>query len=76
MTRAKPIEVSCHSGYRADEYPVRFVLDGHFIQVVEVLNRWRSPEFRYFKVRGEDERVYLLRQEPCRDTWDLPELMG
>ena len=65
------LKVECRAGYRADETPVRFVLDGQHRVVVEVCDRWYDPEADYFKVRAEDDCLYLLRHEHRTDAWSL-----
>jgi hypothetical protein len=39
--------------------------------VVDVLDRWLSPEHRYFKLRGDDGGIYILRHDVARGQWDL-----
>jgi hypothetical protein len=39
--------------------------------VAEVLDRWLSPEYRYFKCLGADGGTYILRQDVQGDRWEL-----
>jgi hypothetical protein len=55
------VRVECHSGYKADERPVRFFLGERAYQVLEVQDRWYGPESSYFKVRADDGNFYILR---------------
>ena len=48
------VRVECYSGYKAEERPVRFRLDGQDHMVEEVLDQWHSPDASYFKVRSDD----------------------
>ncbi len=57
------ISVVCHAGYRYDEHPCRFRLGGRWFEVRKIIDRWLSPERRYFKVRADDDGVYIL----CHD---------
>jgi hypothetical protein len=41
------------------------------IVVQEVLDRWLAPDHRYFKVRGSDGDLYILRHDPRADRWAL-----
>ena len=41
------------------------------VAVTEVIDRWLDPEHRYFKVRGEDGGIYLIRQDTRSDRWEL-----
>ena len=65
------LSVECHAGYRADEEPRRFRLGERSVEVVEVLDRWLDPAHRYFKLRGDDGAVYILRQDTTTDRWEL-----
>ena len=69
-------EVECHAGHKADEHPTRFLgLDG-WVDVVEVVDQWyqgaRNPEYPiadYFRVRGNDGDVCLLKHDREADRW-------
>ncbi len=67
------VEVECYSGYKRDERPVRFSLKGRVFEVVEILDRWYGPEDDYFKVRADDNKIYILRRTPGEhsDLWTL-----
>jgi hypothetical protein len=65
------IRVDCHAGYRGEETPRRFFLGSREVDVVEVLDRWLSPDHRYFKVLGGDGDVYILRHDMLADRWEL-----
>jgi len=65
------IMVECHAGYRGDETPVRFYLGKRCIEVTEVLDRWLDPAYRYFKLRGDDDGIYILRHSTRDDVWEL-----
>ena len=57
------LQVDCHSGQRAAQRPVRFRLDEHEYLVEEVIDQWHGPSDRYFKVRADDDNLYVLRRE-------------
>lgn len=65
------IRVECHSGYRADERPLRFELRGRLFEVSEVEDRWYSPGAIYFRVKAEDGDFYILRHDEGMDVWTL-----
>ncbi|MGQ9859617.1 MAG: hypothetical protein ACUVS3_13160 [Thermodesulfobacteriota bacterium] len=65
------IRVQCYSGYKADERPVRLYLGESSLEVKEVLDRWYGEDHDYFKVRADDQEVYLLRHSRADDTWEL-----
>ena len=65
------LRVECYAGHRAEEEPRRFFIGEREIRVSEVLDRWLDPDHRYFKVRGDDGGIYLLRHHSARDRWEL-----
>lgn len=67
------VRVECYSGYKAEERPVRFQLDGHDHIVEEVTDQWHSPDATYFKVRADDGNTYVLRHvlSPQQGLWTL-----
>jgi hypothetical protein len=65
------VNVECYAGYRGEETPRRIDLDGYRVEVVEVVDRCLGPDHRYFKVRGDDGAVYLLRHDERADRWEL-----
>jgi hypothetical protein len=51
--------------------PKRFRFDGRHVEVIENLDRWFGPDYAYFKVRGNDGNLYILRLDEARDAWEL-----
>ena len=65
------LRVQCHSGYRADERPVRFTLRGREFQVNDIDGEWYTPEAKYFRVVAQDRNFYVLRHDEVQDSWTL-----
>ena len=65
------VMVESYSGHRADERPLRFVLNGRSHEVREVEDRWYSPESIYFRVAASDGNRYVLRHDETMDFWSL-----
>ena len=65
------IRVECYAGHRGEEEPRRFWLGERSVAVTEILDRWLSPDHRYFKVRGDDGGSYILRHDTLADRWEL-----
>ena len=67
------LEVESYSGRKADERPVRFSLEGHPYLVEEILDQWYGPQDSFYKVRADDNNVYILRHETStpEGTWHL-----
>ncbi|MEW6519123.1 MAG: hypothetical protein AB1461_06885 [Thermodesulfobacteriota bacterium] len=65
------IRVECYAGYRGEETPRRFFLHDRQIEVVEIIDRWLAPDHRYFKLRGNDGALYIIRKDVVQDNWQL-----
>jgi hypothetical protein len=65
------LRVECYAGYRGEESPRRFSIGGRNIEVVEIVDRWLAPDHRYFKLRGDDDAIYILRHDMESGVWDL-----
>ena len=65
------ILVECYAGHRGEETPSSFRLGKRKVEVREVIDRWLAPDDRYFKVRGDDGSVYILRHDVTSDRWEL-----
>ena len=65
------IRVECYAGHRGEETPHRFFLGERRVNVVEILDRWLAPDHRYFKVRGDDGSLYILRHDVASERWEL-----
>lgn len=65
------IVVKCYSGYRADETPRSIQFDTLEVAVKEIQDQWIGPDHRYFKILGEDEAVYIIRQDTVSLDWEL-----
>ncbi|MBU4263521.1 MAG: hypothetical protein KKC76_16810 [Proteobacteria bacterium] len=65
------IKVQCYAGYCGEETPRRFFLHDRQIEVVEVIDRWLAPDNRYFKLRGDDGALYIIRNDVAHGVWQL-----
>jgi hypothetical protein len=53
------------------ELPLAFHFNGRRVEVVNVIDQWFGPDYRYCKLKGDDGAVYILRVvEHCSD-WQL-----
>src|SRR6516162_6742142 len=41
------------------------------IDIIETMDQWYGPGYRYVKVRGRDSSVYILLFDETRDQWEL-----
>lgn len=65
------LRVSSYAGYRSEQEPISFQLGTKVVQVTEVIDRWLAPTHRYFKIRGEDQAIYILRHDTEQDRWEM-----
>lgn len=71
MSARSRLKVECHTGYRGEEAPLRFSLGLRTVEVTEVVDRWLAPSHRYYKLRGDDGGIYILRHAVDEGYWDL-----
>lgn len=67
------VRVECYAGHRDSERPARFLVENHSYFVSEVLDQWYGPEHLFFKVRADDDNVYILRHDTSvpDGQWEL-----
>lgn len=71
VTNPVEIIVECYAGYRGEETPRRFSIAERTVQVARVIDRWMTPDYRYFRVEGDNGRVYVIRQSVASGKWEL-----
>ncbi len=69
--RLLAIQVECYAGHRGEQTPRAILVGDRRIGVVEVLDQWLAPEHRYFKLRGDDGDIYLVRHDVASQVWEL-----
>lgn len=65
------LTVDAYAGYKGEETPRAFTLDGRKLQVREVVDRWYSQTHSYFRVYASDGQRYVLRFDLDEDCWEL-----
>lgn len=58
-------------GRRGEEEPHVFFVGGRRLLIEAILDRWTSDRHRYFEVRCDDGRRFLLRFDGERRGWEL-----
>lgn len=71
IDRRLQIGVTCYAGYRGEETPQSLTYGKRQIEVREVVDRWLDPGHRYFKLRGDDGGIYIVRYDVAEDLWEL-----
>lgn len=51
--------------------PLRFALGEETIEVQALLDRWYGAHADYFRVRGGDGHLYVLKHVRPEDRWEL-----
>jgi hypothetical protein len=65
------VTVKSYAGYKGEETPRAFTVDGVHLLVLEVVERWYSETHSYFRVRANDQQRYVLRYHHDRGDWEL-----
>jgi hypothetical protein len=70
--------VRCYAGFKGEERPVSFDLEGRDLGVVEIERAWYEegadePGRRNarFRVRADDGNVYVLSREEASGRWTV-----
>ena len=69
--RLLTVGVECYAGHRGEQTPRTLILGDRRIDVVETVDAWLAPDYRYFKLRGDDGNTYLVRHDERSSTWEL-----
>jgi hypothetical protein len=67
----REITVTAYSGYKANERPLSFEVEGRRLTVTSISDRWYGEDDDYFKVAADDGRVYIIRWNRSTDGWFL-----
>jgi len=51
--------------------PHVFYPGAHRLPVIAILDRWADSGHRYFEVKADDGRSFVLRHVPAPDQWEL-----
>lgn len=54
-----------------DPEPTAFLLGQERIEVLDVIDRWPSPGYTYYKISGSDQATYILRYDEPSEEWEL-----
>jgi hypothetical protein len=65
------LRVECYASHRGEETPRVLYIDERKVFVEEVTEAWHGPDHRYFKLKGDDGDVYVIRQDTTSGSWEL-----
>ena len=49
----------------------RIRFDAGRIEITDNIDQWHGADYRYFKVRGSDGNLYMVRYDEIRAAWEL-----
>lgn len=65
------VQVECYAGHKGEQTPRRFFIHERKVEVIEMLDSWLAPDQRYFKLRGDDGAIYILRHDVTGGQWEI-----
>jgi hypothetical protein len=63
------IQIDAHADLRVA--PRSLFRGERWIDIIEIMDHWYGPDYRYVKVRAHDSSVYILRFGESRDEWEI-----
>ena len=66
-----PVVVEAYAGYKGEETPRAFMLEGARLLVSEIVARWYTDTHCYFRVSATDQHRYVLRYDLDNMVWEL-----
>lgn len=68
------VTVHTYSGYKADEYPLSVQIGDQCLSIIDIEDRWYSPDYSYFKIFTDNAKRYILKQCHKNRIWDIEEV--
>lgn len=65
------LQVEESIGPHGDVEPVAFMLGDQRVDVIEVIDRWLSQDYGYYKIQAGDSNMYILRHDEPSGEWEL-----
>ena len=65
------VTVEAYAGYKGEETPRAFTLEGARLLVSEIVARWYTETHCYFRVCASDQHRYVLRYDLDNLIWEL-----
>jgi hypothetical protein len=63
--------VEAFAGYKGEQTPRSFTLEGTRLQVERIVDRWYTDTHSYFRVNASDGKRYVLRLDLDDECWEL-----
>ncbi len=68
------VAVDCYAGAQGDETPRRVTRGDQRVEILAIVDQWRTPDHPYFWVRTAGDETCTLRQDVRSGAWELTEL--
>jgi hypothetical protein len=65
------LSVECRQTEEGEMFPEKFGWPKAMRQVLDVLDWWPGEDHSYFRLKGDDGNIYIVRHYELEDTWDL-----
>lgn len=65
------ITVEAYAGYKGEETPRAFTVEGAHLLVNEIVDRWYTETHSCFRLRASDSQRYVLRYALNEEVWEL-----
>ena len=63
--------VECYSGSWYAERPVAIYWQEQRVEIIKILNEWRIPEGRFFRVLTETQMIFDIIYSEGTDMWTI-----
>jgi hypothetical protein len=63
--------VECHSGYEYGERPIALTWKGERLEITKILDRWRIPGGKSFRVETANEQIFEITYVALYDEWRI-----
>jgi hypothetical protein len=68
--------VECRSDLNYADTPLAFYWEGKRLKVDELLESWRTPQGKGFRVKAAGNQVFELFYDEGKDAWQIHVLCG
>jgi hypothetical protein len=65
------VQVESCADHLGVERLMRLRFDAREVEIVENVDRWYGSDYCYFKIKGHDGNLYILRLDEGRAEWEL-----
>jgi hypothetical protein len=63
--------VECHSETEYPERPLAIHWEGQRLEIAEILNEWRSPRGKHFRLRAINQAIFEIAYDTLSDEWTI-----